>query len=116
VTANRDVSGRPGHLQCAWTTQRRRSSPSAEHFISSRGCGIGGLVKDASIITDKLQQTADGYTGTDQQIADSMRGGDHTRRGQRFPASPRRRSTSSNDRHRPLPRRSGTHGSLRADE
>jgi hypothetical protein len=40
---------------------------------------MGGLVKDAGIITEKLQQTADGYTGTGQQIADSMRGGDHTR-------------------------------------
>ncbi|MFG2462543.1 hypothetical protein ACGFWE_36525 [Streptomyces sp. NPDC048523] len=56
-------------------TGSEKFTQAAEHFISSWGCDMGGLVKDAGIITDKLQQTIDGYSGTDQQIADSMRGG-----------------------------------------
>lgn len=76
MTAGRQVSDHPGRLTAhLGNTGSEKFTAAAEHFISSWGYGMGRLVKDADLIADKLQQTADGYTGADEQVASSMRGG-----------------------------------------
>ena len=79
MAAGRQVSDHPGRLTAhLGNTGSEKFTEAAEHFISSWGYGMGRLVKDAALIADRLQQTADGYAGTDEQVADSMRGGTAT--------------------------------------
>ncbi|MFC8434785.1 hypothetical protein [Streptomyces sp. NPDC057253] len=74
MSAGRQVSKHPEHLtEHLENTGSDKFAEAAAHFISSWGYGMGRLVKDADLIADKLQETADGYTGTDDQVAGSMK-------------------------------------------
>ena len=75
MSAGRQVSEHPEQLtEHLDDTGSAKFAEAAAHFVSSWGYGMGKLVKDADLIADKLQETADSYTGTDGQVADSMKG------------------------------------------
>lgn len=76
MSAGRQVSEHPGQLtEHLGDTGSETFAEAAGHFVSSWGYGMGRLVKDADLIADKLQETVDSYTGTDDQVADSMKSG-----------------------------------------
>ncbi|MER6285861.1 hypothetical protein [Streptomyces sviceus] len=73
--AGRQVSKHPEQLtEHLDDTGSDTFAEAARHFISSWGYGMGKLVTDADLIADKLQETVDSYTGTDDQVAASMKG------------------------------------------
>ncbi|MFF7951709.1 hypothetical protein [Streptomyces griseorubiginosus] len=75
MSAGRQVSEHPEQLtEHLDDTGSEKFAEAAAHFVSAWGYGMGKLVKDADLIADKLQETADSYTGTDVQVADSMKG------------------------------------------
>ncbi|MFD5592072.1 hypothetical protein [Streptomyces griseorubiginosus] len=75
MSAGRQVSEHPEQLtEHLDDTGSEKFAEAAAHFVSSWGYGMGKLVKDADLIADKLQETADSYTGTDGQVADAMKG------------------------------------------
>lgn len=77
MSAGRQVSEHPEQLtEHLDDTGSEKFAEAAAHFISSWGYGMGKLVKDADLIADKLQETTESYSGTDNQVADSIKGAD----------------------------------------
>ncbi|MFE3856649.1 hypothetical protein ACFXPN_36640 [Streptomyces griseorubiginosus] len=75
MAAGRQVSKHPEQLtEHLGDTGSDTFAEAAGHFVSSWGYGMGKLVTDADLIADKLQETVDSYTGTDDQVAASMNG------------------------------------------